>query len=80
VQKVTLNSKACSAGLGVAGDDRIDSISDEVWREGMVKFALLQAPLDAWLLPDDDGDEALLLACSLASETVSRDGVGVHRS
>jgi hypothetical protein len=80
VLKVTLNSKACSAGLGVVGDDRIDPISDEVWREGTVKFALLQAPLDVWLLPDDDGDEALLLACSLASETVSRDGVGVHWS
>jgi hypothetical protein len=80
VRKVTLNSKACSAGLGVVGDDRIDPISDEVWREGTVKFARLQAPLDAWLLPDDEGDEALLLACSLASEMVSRDGVGVHRS
>jgi hypothetical protein len=66
--------------LGVVGDDRIDPISDEVWREGTVKFALLQAPLDTWLLPNDEGDEALLLACSLASEMVSRDGVGVHWS
>jgi hypothetical protein len=64
----------------VVGDDRIDPISGEVWQEGTVKFALLQAPLDARLLPDDEGDEALLLACSLASETVSRDGVGVRQS
>jgi hypothetical protein len=48
----------------MVGDDRIDPISGEVWQEGTVKFALLQVPLDAWLLPDDEGDEALLLACS----------------
>jgi hypothetical protein len=61
----------------VSGASRIPAMAGG---KGTVKFALLQAPLDAWLLPGDEGDEALLLACSLASETVSRIGVGVHRS
>jgi hypothetical protein len=64
----------------VNGDESIIKNSGDNYRKGTTNFAQLGPPMDDLLLPDDEKDEALLLIYSLASETVSRDGVGVHWS
>jgi hypothetical protein len=58
---LTLMTMGCSVQRIVVGDDRIGMNSDELLREEFHQFALLRSPLDVWLLPDDSGDEVVLL-------------------
>jgi hypothetical protein len=71
---LTLMTMVCSVQGIVVGGDRIGMNSGELLREEIRRFALLQVPLDVWLLPDDAGDEVLLPSHSMVSGVVKVDG------
>jgi hypothetical protein len=71
---VTLMTMVCSVQRIVVGGDQIGMNSGELLREEIHRFALLRAPLDVWLLPNDAGDEVLLPSHSMGSGVVRIDG------